>query len=79
MNLRKISSIEKALNASFELKAQKPFCSTLKENDKISQTTVFMGILLLQKMPTWISELLGVANQGVGSALPAKHFMKSQK
>lgn len=25
-----------------------------------------IGILLLQKMPTWISELLGVANQGVG-------------
>ena len=25
-----------------------------------------IGILLLQKMPTWISELLGVSNQGVG-------------
>lgn len=26
-----------------------------------------IGILLLYKMPTWISELLGVANQGVGA------------
>ena len=26
-----------------------------------------LGILLLYKMPTWISELLGVANQGVGA------------
>lgn len=26
-----------------------------------------IGIMILYKMPTWISELLGVANQGVGA------------
>lgn len=49
----------------------------IAQNDSILVTNIpfytlcgivscIIGILLLQKMPTWISELLGVANQGVG-------------
>lgn len=33
----------------------------------LGMITCIIAILLLYKMPTWISELLGVANQGVGA------------